>query len=153
MEYLVSHSRHVVCKLSQHDVQYMWSIWLNSQQFSQIWAVWNNVSLHAVLSHFHHCGRMAIYSNIPNIGVNSNTIITDKNWNQKDELRALASLITQMSAAIRIKKITMALHSRISFWNIVEKNHSLGENIFPFHSIILIAAWANCPVSIISQKI
>ena len=82
--------------------------------------------------------------------------MADKNWNQNDELRALASLITQISADIRIKKIAIAPQSRISFWSIVEKNHSLDENGFDiasvFHSSMLIAAWANSPVSIKIHK-
>jgi hypothetical protein len=88
---------------------------LNSQQFSQICVVWNNVSLHAVLSHFRHCGRMAIYNKIPNTGENNSIIMADKSWNQNDELRALASLITHISADIRIKKMAIAPQSRISF--------------------------------------
>ena len=87
-------------------------------------------------------------------------MIADKHWNQNDELRALASLITQISADIRIRNIIIALHSRMSLWNIVEKNHSeevkgfhITSVISPLHSSTFIAAWANSPVSIISQKI
>ena len=71
-------------------------------------------------------------------------MMADNNWNQNDELRALASLITHISADIRIKKMAIAPQSRISFWNIVEKNHSPEEKgfdiEFAFHSSMLIAA-------------
>ena len=78
------------------------------------------------------------------------TIMTDKNWNQNDELRALESLITQINADIRSKKTAMAHRSRIP------PSHSPDEKGLDitsvFHSSILIAACANSPVSIISQK-
>ena len=53
-----------------------------------------------------------MYNMSHRIGVNNITIIADKNWNQNDELRALASFITQTNAAIRIKNIIIALQSR-----------------------------------------
>ena len=58
---------------------------------------------------------MATYSGNPTIGVNKIIRNAAKNWNQNDELRALASFITHINAAIRIKKITIALQSRILF--------------------------------------
>lgn len=159
MEYFLLHSRQVVWRDSPHDVQYRFSIWLNSQQFSHIWVAWNNVSLRGVLSRLNHCGRIAIYNKIQKMGVNNSIIITDNNWNQNDELRALESFITQINVAIQIKKIIIAHQSRILLWNIVEKNHSVEENgfhnvshIFSLHSNMLIAVCVNSPVSIIQQK-
>ena len=73
-----------MCKASQHFVQYKLVIWLNSQQFSQICDSWNKVSLRAVLSHFHHCGRIAIYNKSHIIGVKAIIRKTDNNWNQKE---------------------------------------------------------------------
>jgi hypothetical protein len=56
-----------------------------------------------------------MYSRSQNIGVKRITIIADSNWNQKDELRELASFITRIMAAIRNKNITIADRNRISF--------------------------------------
>jgi hypothetical protein len=55
---------------------------------------------------------MAIYSMSHKIGVNSITMIAAKTGNQNDELRAFASLITQIKADNRSKNIMIAPHSR-----------------------------------------
>ena len=159
MEYLFWHSRHETCKLSPHQVQYRLFIRFNSPQFSQIWVFWKILSLHGILSHFHHWGRMAIYSISQKIGVNATTKNTAKSWNRIDELRAFASFITRIKTESRIKNITIALRNRTSFWKIPSKIDSalngfqIVSIMFQLHSNISMAVWANCPVSIILQKI
>jgi hypothetical protein len=135
-----------VCKLSQQKVQYKCSILLISQQFSQICDFWNNVSLRGVLSRFHHCGRMAMYINSQRIGVNPMINTTDNNWNQKDELRALASFIVRISIANRSKATVIAVQNRKELCIIVLKIPSDEVNGFQIisvisqlHSIIFIA--------------
>jgi len=99
-------------------------------------------------------GRTAMYSRSQNIGVKRITIIADSNWNQKDELRELASFITRIMAAIRNKNITIADRNRISFWKIESKKDFQSKEfhmlfiISQLHSSKLIAVWVNCPVSI-----
>ena len=94
------------------------------------------------------------------IGVNAIINSTANNWNQNDELRAFESLTTQIKTANRNKKIIIAVRNRNEFWKIVLKNQSdevkgfqITSAISPLHSIMFIAACANSPVSIISQKI
>ena len=135
-----------MCKLSQQEVQYKCSILLNSQQFSHICDLWNKVSLRGVLSHFHHCGRMAIYINNQRIGVNQMINTTDNNWNQNDELRALASFIVRISIANRSNATVIAVQNRKEFCIIVPKIPSdevkgfhMISAISQLHSIIFIA--------------
>jgi len=85
---------------------------------------------------------------------------TANNWNQKDELRAFESLITQIKTDNRNKNIIIAVRNRKELWKIVLKNQSdevkgfqITSAISPLHSIIFIAVCANSPVSIILQKI
>ena len=149
------HSRQVVYRLSQQEVQYECSIWLNSQQFSHICVCWNYVSLRGVLSHLNHRGRMAMYSISHKIGVKSIIIIAAKTGNQKDELRALASFITQIKADIHSKNIIIADRNRISFWKIVvqkdpdSKGFQITFHISQLHSIKFIAVCVKSPVPII----
>jgi len=149
-----------MCRLSQHDVQYRWSIWLNSPQLSQICDFWNNVSLRGVLSRFHHCGRIAIYSNSQKTGVNPMINTTDNNWNQNDELRALASFMVRIKTDNRTKKMIMAVRNQKELCKIVLKTHSdevkgfqITSLISQLHSSIFMAVCAKSPVSMISQKI
>ena len=160
MEYLFWHSRHVVCKLSPHVVQYRCSILLISQQFSHIWVFRKKVSLRGVLSHFHHCGRIAMYNNSQKTGVNPMINNTDNNWNQNDELRALASFIVRIKIANRTKNIIIAVRNQKELCKIVLKIHSddvkgfqITSVISQLHSSMFTAAWAKSPVSMISQKI
>ena len=159
LEYLFWHSRHVVWRLSQHDVQYKLSIKLSSQQFSQLWVFWKRLSLQDILSHFHHCGRIAIYSISPKIGVNATIKNTANNWNRKDELRAFASFITRINTDSRTRNITIAVRNRTSLWKIPSKKDSASKGfqiasiISPLHSSMFMAAWVKSPVSMISQKI
>lgn len=149
-----------MCRLSQHDVQYRWSIWLNSPQLSQICDFWNKVSLRGVLSRFHHCGRIAIYSNSQKTGVNPMINTTDNNWNQNDELRALASFMVRIKTDNRTKKMIMAARNQKELCKIVLKTHSDEVKGFQItslksqlHSSIFMAVCAKSPVSMISQKI
>ena len=149
-----------MCRLSQHDVQYRWSIWLNSPQLSQICDFWNKVSLHEVLSRFHHCGRIAIYSSSQKTGVNPMINTTDNNWNQNDELRALASFMVRIRTDNRIKKMIMAVRNQKELCKIVLKTHSdevkgfqITSLISQLHSSIFMAVCAKSQVSMISQKI
>ena len=149
-----------MCRLSQHDVQYRWSIWLNSPQLSQICDFWNKVSLRGVLSRFHHCGRIAIYSNSQKTGVNPMINTTDNNWNQNDELRALASFMVRIKTDNRTKKMIMAARNQKELCKIVLKTHSdevkgfqITSLISQLHSSIFMAVCAKSPVSMISQKI
>jgi hypothetical protein len=100
-----------------------------------------------------------MYSISQKIGVNAMINSTANNWNQKDELRAFESLITQISTANRSKNITIAVRNRKELCKIVLKIHSdevkgfqITSAMSQLHSIIFIAACANSPVSIISQK-
>ena len=65
----------------------------------------NILSLRGVLSHFRHCGRIAIYNINQKIGVKAIIKKIDKIWNQKEELRALESLITRIKMDNRNKNI------------------------------------------------
>ena len=85
---------------------------------------WSDTSLRGDLSHFHHCGRMAIYSIVPKTGVNKTIKLADNNQNRNDELREFASFITQISVAIHIKNIVKADQNRTELSKIVSKNHS-----------------------------
>ena len=105
------------------------------------------ISLQGVLSHFHHCGRMAIYNNNQKIGVKATTRNTANNWNQKDLLRAPASFITQIKTESHNKNIMIAVRNRTELSKIVFTNHSAAVNgfqitsvIFQLHSKILTAA-------------
>jgi phage regulator Rha-like protein len=89
---------------------------------------------------------MAIYSNNQIIGVNPMTNNTDNNWNQNEELRALASFIVRIKAANRNKNIIIAVRNRKGLSIIVFKTHSaevkgfhITSVIFQLHSIIFIA--------------
>ena len=159
LEYLFWHSRHVVWIVSQHDVQYRFSIRLSSQQLSHIWVFWKRLSLQEILSHFHHCGRMAIYSISQKTGVNATIKNTANNWNRNDELRAFASFITRINTESRTRNITIAVRNRTSFWKIPSKTDSASKGfqiasiISQLHSSIFMAVCAKSPVSMISQKI
>ena len=89
---------------------------------------------------------MAIYSNNPKIGVKAIINTTDNNWNRNEELRALASFITQIRIDNRNKKITIAVQNRKELCRIVFKNHSeevkelqIISEISQLHSNIFIA--------------
>ena len=105
------------------------------------------MSLHGVLSHFHHCGRIAIYSRSQRIGVNPTIRNTANNWNRNDELRALASFIVQINIVSRSKAIIIAAQNRKELCKIVLKIHSdevsgfqIISAISQLHSSIFIAA-------------
>ena len=112
------------------------------------------------MSHFRHCGRIAIYSKSQITGVNHIIKKADNNRNRNDELRALASFIVQINMANHNKNIISAVQNRKELSRIVLKNHSADVNGFQItsvisqlHSKISMAVCANCPVSMILQKI
>jgi len=115
------------------------------------------MSLRGVLSHFHHCGRIATYNRIQKIGPKIITINADKIWNNIDELRAFESFTARINAIIRKNETTITNHNRIVLFSIVSKNHSVEVIGFQItsvmsqlQSIMFIATWASCPVSMIS---
>ena len=118
------------------------------------------MSLRGVLSHFHHCGRIAMYNKSQNTGPKIITINADRSRNRIDELRALESFMVRIRAISRKNEMTIANRNRIGLFTTVSKNDSDEERGFQITSVISqlqsimsIATWANCPVSIISQKI
>ena len=85
---------------------------------------------------------------------------TDNNWNQNDELRALASFIVRIKIANRTKNIIIAVRNQKELCKIVLKIHSddvkgfqITSVISQLHSSMFTAAWAKSPVSMILQKI
>ena len=74
------------------------------------------------MSRFRHCGRMAMYRGSQNIGVRKIISNADRNWNQKDELRALESLITRIRVTNRKKNRIIVNRNRIEFCKISLKN-------------------------------
>ena len=94
------------------------------------------MSLHEVLSRFHHCGRIAIYNKSQNIGPKIITINADISKNRRDELRALESFIVRISAISRKNEIAMANRNRTGLFTIESKNHSDEERGFHIASTI-----------------
>lgn len=94
------------------------------------------MSLHEVLSHFHHCGRIAMYNKSQNIGPKIITINADISKNRRDELRALESFIVRISAISRKNEMTIANRNRIGLFTIESKNHSDEERGFHIASTI-----------------
>ena len=85
---------------------------------------------------------------------------TDNNWNQNDELRALASFMVRIRTDNRIKKMIMAVRNQKELCKIVLKTHSdevkgfqITSLISQLHSNIFMAVCAKSQVSMISQKI
>lgn len=79
----------------------------------------------------------------------------DKNWNQKEWLRAHASFIVQTRAISQKKNKIIAVQNRMLLFNIMSKKLPLLEidssikfSILQFHSNIVIAACAISQVSI-----
>jgi hypothetical protein len=98
-----------------------------------------------------------MYNKSQNTGPKIITINADKIWNNIDELRAFESFIVRIKAISRKNEITKTNRNRIGLFIIESKNHSEEDNGFhiasaisQLQSIISIATWANCPVSIIS---
>jgi hypothetical protein len=88
-------------------------------------------------------------------GVNAIIINTDNNWNQNEELRALASFITRIRMASHNKKIVIAVINRkvprielINHSNAEKESHTI--SIKSQLHIVFIAVCANSQVSMIS---
>ena len=101
-----------------------------------------------------------MYSKVPNIGVNKIIKLADNNRNRNEELRALASFITQIRVVNRTKNMVNASQNRTELSMIVLQNHSvevrgfqITSTISQLHSSILIATCAKSPVSMNLQKI
>ena len=94
------------------------------------------MSLHEVLSRFHHCGRIAIYNKSQNIGPKIITINADRSRNRMDELRALESFMVRIRAISRKNEIVIANRNRTGLFIIVSKNHSEEESGFHIASTI-----------------
>ena len=79
---------------------------------------------------------MAIYSSSQRIGVKPTTKNAANNWNQIDELRALASFMVRISIANRSIAIIKAAQNRKELCKIVPKIHSEEVNGFQMTSVM-----------------
>jgi phage regulator Rha-like protein len=68
---------------------------------------------------------MAMYNISQIMGVNAIIKNTDNNWNQNDELRALASFIVRIRTASRNRDTVMAVQNQKELCKIVLKNHAV----------------------------
>jgi hypothetical protein len=79
---------------------------------------------------------MAIYNISQMIGVKAIIRNIDNNWNQNDELRALASFIVRISTANRNRDTVIAVQNQKELCKIVLKNHTVESNGFQIISTI-----------------